>query len=340
MKPSQLSSLLIKLLPANEPVLVQGSPGLGKTDTIQKATEKLGYDLIVTHPVVSDPTDFKGMPAIVKRGEGKDAIPGAEFLPFGDLNQMIEATVPTVVFLDDIGQAPPAVQAALMQLVLARKVNNHAISDQVRFIAATNRRQDKAAVSGLITPLLDRFSTVITMEFDLDDWVNWGIQNGMPAELLAFARFKPDLMGKFEASKDMKKSTTPRSVASFGRLVNLGIEDHEVLGGAAGEGFATEFLAFQRTWRELPDREEIYRDPTGVPVPTKIDVLYALMGSLAFGANEKTFAPTVKFLERVKAEFQVLCIKDALSRTPTLKSVPAFAKWAIANKAVFGYDNA
>ncbi len=43
-----------------------------------------------------------------------------------------------VCLLDDLGQAPPAVQAAAMQLLLARRVNGHAVSDHVTFLAATN----------------------------------------------------------------------------------------------------------------------------------------------------------------------------------------------------------
>ena len=102
----------------------------------------LKHDLIITHPVVEDPTDYKGMPAVVQ-GDGG---PTASFLPFGELNRMLSATVPTVVMMDDLGQAPPAVQAAVMQLILARQINGRRISDHVSFIAATNRREDRAEV--------------------------------------------------------------------------------------------------------------------------------------------------------------------------------------------------
>lgn len=338
MKPSDLKQLLIKLIPARENILCVGSPGVGKSDTVEYAAQQLDYDLIVTHPVVDDPTDYKGMPAVVTRGTGKSAEPAAKFLPFGDLWRMIEADKPTLVFMDDLGQAPPAVQAAIMQLILARKINGHRVSDQVSFVAATNRRQDKAAVQGLITPLLDRFTTVVTMDFDLEDWIAWGIEHDMPPVLLAFARFRPDHINRFEASKDMKKSPTPRSVAGVGRLVNRGIDDYEVLAGAAGDGFATEFVAFMRTWSELPDRNEIYLNPDQVAVPQKADVLYALMGSLAHGANPQNMEATVKYLSRVKPEFSVLCVKDAMLRTPAIKTTRAFTQWALQNKAVFGYD--
>jgi hypothetical protein len=336
MKPSDLRDLLVKLLPAREPVLLVGPPGVGKSDIADQVAAKLDYDLILSHPVVSDPTDFKGMPAVV----ADEAGPRAEFLPFGDLSLLLEAARPTVVMMDDVGQAPPAVQAALMQLLLARRINGHAISDEVRFLAATNRRQDKAAVTGLIAPLLDRFTVVLPVEFDVDDWVAWGIDNGMPPELLAFARLRPQLMSEFEASRDMTKSPTPRSVAGLGRLVTRGILDFEVLAGAAGQGFATEFLAFHRTWSALPDRVEIYMNPDSAPVPEAPDVLYALMGSLAYAASAGNWDQTVRYLERVPPEYSVFCVRDAIRRNRALVQTRAFTQWALAHAEVFSYDAA
>jgi hypothetical protein len=335
MKPSTIRTLLGKLIPAREPALLVGAPGVGKTATVEQLAEDLGYDLIVTHPVVDDPTDYKGMPAVVDHNGERSA----QFLPFGDLWKMIEAKRDTIVFMDDLGQAPPAVQAAIMQLVLARRINGHAVSEHVRFLAATNRREDRAAVTGLITPLLDRFTTVLPFDFDLEDWIRWGLQNEMPAPLMGFARFKPDLIGKFEATKKMEKNPTPRSLAGMGRLLNLGIEEHAALSGATGEAFATEFIAFYNTYKELPDRAEIYLNPDGVPVPDRADVLYALMGSLAHGANGQNFEQTVRYLNRCPAEFSVLCVKDSLARTSELKSSRAFIEWATSHASVFGFDS-
>jgi hypothetical protein len=84
--------------------MIVGSPGVGKSDIVEEAAQSAGAKTIIFHPVISDPTDFKGFP-FAKNGE-------ADFLPYGDLKQLIEAKEPTVAFLDDIGQAPPSVQAS------------------------------------------------------------------------------------------------------------------------------------------------------------------------------------------------------------------------------------
>ncbi len=73
------------------------------------------------------------------------------------------ATKLTACFIDDLGQATPAVQAAAMQLILARTLNGHRVSDHVVFIAATNRRTDRAGVSGILEPVKSRFATLVEL---------------------------------------------------------------------------------------------------------------------------------------------------------------------------------
>src|SRR5208282_983947 len=106
MKASLLAKTLEKTIPAHEPVLIKGAPGVGKTDITHQICGLVDADLVVEHPVVSDPTDYKGLPFAMP---GTDS---ATFLPFGELKRLIEADRLTVCFIDDLGQAPAAVQAA------------------------------------------------------------------------------------------------------------------------------------------------------------------------------------------------------------------------------------
>lgn len=209
MTPSELQELLALAIPNRFPTLVTGAPGIGKSDIIAQATKDAGAELIITHPVVSDPTDYKGLP-FASSGE-------AHFLPFADLKRLIDAKVPTNFFIDDFGQAPSAVQAAIMQLLLARRVNDHKVSDFVTFTSATNRKQDRAAVAGILEPVKSRFMTIVELECSTDDWVRWALTNGMPIELIAFIRYRPDLLHNFEPSKDLVNTPSPRTVAAVGK---------------------------------------------------------------------------------------------------------------------------
>ena len=83
MKASQLKETLAYAIKNKLPVLIKGAPGTGKSDLVAQACHDAGANLIISHPVVSDPTDFKGLPFPVA---DKDE---ATFLPFGDLLRLI-----------------------------------------------------------------------------------------------------------------------------------------------------------------------------------------------------------------------------------------------------------
>ncbi|MCK9331643.1 MAG: ATP-binding protein [Candidatus Cloacimonetes bacterium] len=331
MKASQLTAAIRFAIEHKLPLLIKGAPGTGKSDIIAQACSAAGAELIISHPVVSDPTDYKGLPFPVKdKAE-------ASFLPFGDLLRLTQAQRPTVFFLDDLGQAPMSVQAACMQLILARQVNGHMVSDQVVFLAATNRRQDKAAVLGILEPVKSRFAGIIELEVDLDDWVSWAYAHNMPPELIAFVRYRPTLLHDFKPSADIVNSPSPRTVAYVGKMLNAGIPEgleYELISGAAGEGFAAEFMGFLKLWESLPDIPAILADPDHAPLPTEPSVLFAVVGALVAKADRHNFASIMRYTRRLPGEFQVLLANDATRCKPLLANVPDFAQWAIEHQSL------
>ncbi len=327
MKPSTLCSYLAFAIANNFPVLIKGKPGVGKSDVVNKAAAEANAHLIISHPVVSDPTDYKGLPFPQKNGT-------AEFLPFGELNRLINAKEKTVFFLDDLGQAPPSVQAACMQLLLARQINGHKISDAVTFLAATNRREDKAAVSGLLEPVKSRFASIVELEVDTEDWVKWAIDNNMPTELIAFIRFRPELLDKFEPSREIQNSPSPRTVAYVGKqqIARLPeIFEFEAFKGAAGEAFAIEYRAFLKIFRDLPSMDEIILNPSTAPVPSDPGALYAISTALAQKMSDQNITPICEYLERLPVENSVACMKDAVSRNRSISNNRAYIIWSSEN---------
>lgn len=327
MKPSQLTKYLEFSMKNKLAVLIKGKPGIGKSDIVEQAAQNTGFDLIVDHPVISDPTDFKGLPFATPDGQ-------AHFLPFKNLRRIIEADRPTAYFLDDLGQAPASVQAAVMQLLLARKIGEHKVSDYVTFIAATNRKEDKAAVSGLLEPVKSRFrGGIIELEVDNNDWLKWALTTGnMPLELISFIRFQPNILNEFLPTKDIINYASPRTVASVGLVQNAGLPqemEYEVFKGIAGEVFAVEYREFLKIMRELPSIDEVILNPTGAKLPQSPGQTYALCGALAKRASDVNIANIITYTERLKPEFGVACIKDASVRHPEITGERHFIKWSL-----------
>jgi hypothetical protein len=326
--PSQLTTLLTGYFSIREPVLVTGAPGIGKSDIIAQAATANGMGLLISHPVTADPTDAKGLPWPV---QGSDH---ATFLPFGDLYQAINATSPMVWFLDDLGQASPAVQAAFMQLLLARRVNGHALPECVTFAAATNRRIDRAGVSGILEPVKSRFASIVELETNIDEWSQWAIANGIPYTLLAFLRYRPELLCKFEATADLTNSPVPRTWKHLADVESLGLSlelESEAMSGAVGNGAAIEYIAFRQMARSLQNLDAILLDPSKAAIPSKPDQLYATVVGLASRANETNFARIVTYAQRMyseadKGEYAALLIRDSQRRESKVAYTDAYVR--------------
>ena len=329
MTPQHLKALLAASIAARLPVLVTGAPGAGKSDIVAQAAAAAGADLLISHPVVSDPTDAKGLPW---KKEGEDT---ATFLPFGDLAQALAARSPLVWFVDDLGQAAPAVQAAYMQLILARRVNGHRLPECVTFVAATNRRTDRAGVSGILEPVKSRFATIVELVPDLDQWCSWALDNGIAAEVVAFVRFRPELFNLFEPSADLSNCPLPRTWTHVSRLMSLDLEP-DVLApaicGAVGEGAGAEFVAFLRLWGDLPNIDLILRDPAAAAIPSQPGTLYAVCTALGRRVDVENFANVaayaLRLVEAGSGEFAVLLVRDCEQRAPAICNTEAYVRLA------------
>jgi AAA domain (dynein-related subfamily) len=331
MKSSKLIEALIFAMQVNDmPILVIGKPGIGKSDITEQVKNTLGFNMLTATPIVEDPTDAKGMPWVVNGV--------ADFLPFGNLKMMMEAKSPLIVFIDDFGQANPSMQAAYMQLLLARAINGKKISEHVRFVAASNRREDKAAVGGLLEPVKSRFASILELEVDTDDWVMWALNNNMPVELISFIRFNKKMLDNFEPTKDLKNSPCPRTVAKVGRMLNMGIPDdlrYEMFKGAAGEVFATEFIAYLKVWMGLPSIGQIKLNPDTAPVPDEPGAQYAVSTMCANAMDAGNMAPLYTYLKRLPLEFMVSAVKFGTRLNPSACHTEAFQRFTMENPNAF-----
>ena len=326
MNAKELERVLTICMKEGLPVLVKGPPGVGKTSVIRKVGENIKYHLIVSHPVVSDPTDYKGLPGIVK-GE-------AEFLPFGELRQLITAEEPTIFFLDDLGQAPAVVQAACMQLLLARRINGHAVSDKVVFVAATNRREDRAGVTGILEPVKSRFATILELVAEADAWIEWAFENKMPAGLIGFIHFRPALICTTEATSDIVNHPCPRTFEHAGRLMNIGLDDIETLSGTLGAGCAAELTGFLKVYKSLPNIAAIILKPDEAIVPTEPTALYAVTSALVEKASPDNVPMIFKYGNRLPADFSTLLVRDMIRKSPKIQHTKSFVEWATKHKEV------
>ena len=348
MRPSEVSKCLEVAISENHPMMLSGPPGVGKTELVVQAAENVGAKLIISHPVVSDPTDYKGLPWV----DSSVGHPVARFLPFSDLYRLVEAKGTTVFLLDDLGQAPPTVQAAAMQLILGRRINEIEVSDAVVFFACTNRREDKAGVQGILEPVKSRFFTIVEVDTDVEDWAKWAIKKGLPFDIINLMRWKPELLLNPKPSMvDMKNTPSPRTVYHAAKLIMAKYPEDLLplmVAGAAGEAWMTEWQAWKRIQDQIPNVDKILNNPEKGDIPSEAHIMYALCGALAERANTRTFEAIVRYANRIskesvdskgkkasgKPEFSIMMIKDCLLKDPRIAKSKEYIDWQLAHKDV------
>jgi len=322
MKPSEISSCLQLLSRIQKPVFLWGAPGVGKSQVVAQVAAALRVRLIDIRAILLDPVDLRGLPT-VENGKAAWAIP--TFLPEDGTG---------ILFLDELNAAPPLVQAACYQLVLDRALGEYRLPDGWTVFAAGNREGDRAVTSRMSSALANRF-VHLNFEPDLDDWSVWAMGPGdLRPEVVAFLRWRPELLHRFEPAE--KAFPSPRAWASVSHILAGGPAadvEFALYEGTVGRGAAIEFTGFLRVFRSLPSLDGILLNPGTAPVPDEPSALCAVATGLARRATDQNFTAITDYAARLAREYGTLLVKSATARLPALSHHPAFTRWAVANGA-------
>lgn len=344
MKPSLIKESLQRLISIKQPTFIWGQPGVGKSQIVKQIADEYfadscgfiseGYNLRDkktgqftnkrpylqdVRAVLLDPVDLRGIPRI--NGDGTAHWCPPDFLPKDGQG---------ILFLDELPAAPPLVQASCYQLVLDRCVGEYHLPDGWSIIAAGNYETDRAVTHRMPSPLANRF-THLHFEVDLEDWVNWALSADIRTEVIAFIRFRPNLLHSFDPSKNEKSFPTPRSWEFISNIINTNLStsiEYEVIKGTVGEGAAAEFVGFLRIFRQLPNPDLILLNPQSGDIPTDPATLYALTGALAARASQQTMERLCTYANRLPDEFSVLLIRDCVNKDKSAVNSRAFIEWA------------
>lgn len=138
---TQQMQLLRHFLKANQPILITGQPGTGKTFTMyDEVVKRQGGYLITVLGSVREPTDIAGYPYKTQDSGVKIDAP---FYAREAMAALDSGKYPlVVVFFDEIRRTVPAVQAALLRVMLERVVGDVQMPKEIRMVAASNPSTD------------------------------------------------------------------------------------------------------------------------------------------------------------------------------------------------------
>jgi len=327
MVPRLITTALATLLsaPTYTPVFLSGSPGVGKSSLARQAADSLGWDFLDIRVSQFDAVDFRGLP-VPKDGKTVWLTP-----------DLFPTEGHWVVLLDELPDAPLLVQSALYQLILDGRLGDYRVPATVKFLAAGNRQSDRAAAGRLSSALANRFIH-LDVEADLESWVAWALDHGIRTEVIAFLRFRPELLNAFDPKRHTERAfPTPRSWEFVSRVLEADPPEEiefDCFRGAVGDGAGGEFAAFCQIYRRLPSPDAVLMDPDTADVPDEPSVLYALCGALARKASDANADRFFRYANRLPDEFAVLLVRDATRRCKALVNTRGYIDWVSRHEAV------
>lgn len=318
-------------------VILLSGPGLGKSSAIMQCTDELAkeYDepfgMIEMRGSSLNPSE-SGDISYISRGKVAQApqswVPSNESVKKGD------HPARGLIFLDEIADSMMAIQSILQRLFLDRKLGSVTLADGWQCVAASNRAADKAASGRLSTALINRCA-VVTVEPDVDAYYDWGLENGIDYRILSYVRWMPASLSDFDPSRrsDNPAFCSPRSleIASDSLKEMDGFDEAlklEILSGIIGDGRGSELHGFIRIIEDLPNLDDLIKNPEKYPVSEKVDVNWATIGALIEKANKKNLTNILKYFVRFDTELSVVAVKDIAKRHEAVFETEVFSTWA------------
>jgi hypothetical protein len=307
-----------------EPVMLWGQPGAGKSEAVQQLTLANNAELVDIRLSQYDSVDLRGIPV---PQDGFTVWHAPSTLPFVG-NHAFPDDRMIVLFLDEINAAAPSVAAVAYQLINDRRVGEHVLKSNVRVIAAGNRESDRGVTNRMPTPLANRF-THVEVEVDAETWIEWALDNGVHPIFTAFFKFRPSLITTFDPSKPDKAFATPRTWAKaakyYGSDMPRDVMD-AAIAGAVGMGPGAEFMGFTAIWQDMPNLDDLIKNPSKAKLPDGVGMSYAVAVGLSGKMNMKNVDAVHTYLDRMTPDYVVCAWTLAIRRDKTLATTDTFVE--------------
>jgi hypothetical protein len=329
--PDQLLEVLKACHAAKLNPFVQGQPGVGKSAVVAAYAKSINAEFVDARLAYYAPQDVQGFPYLDTDEQGKTMrFSRPAFWP---------KTANPVIALEEFNCASKSVQNVALQFLNERQVGEHVLPEDAFIVLLGNRAEDRVNIEKLSSAVVNRIVN-IRVRLDLNSWISWAQTHGVDPIIIAFLRFRPDLLTTFNGSKwdGVSNFASPRTWDKAGHIINCTTNKqvrHALLEGALGNAAAAEFLGFLSVFEKLPDLDAVLASPDKSDVPTDPSIIYATCAGLAKKVKPSTMGAFCTYIDRMSKEFGVFAMKTAINANQKLCSSPAFTTWSTKNQSVF-----
>ena len=265
------------------PIMLWGPPGIGKSTVIRELTEEIAIGFIDVRLAQREPVDIRGLPVPRDDRSGVDWMVSSEWPREGDPGTPERG----VILFDELTAADASLQVAAYEFILDRRLGSlYEVPDGWYIVAAGNRTKDSAVARTMSSALANRFCH---LEVEANDkaWVNWAISRGIEPSVIAFIRYRPELLLNMGGNRE-RGWPSPRSWERVSSEIQLsrgtGLSPKSldlVIEGLVGTGPAIEFNGFRNWTESMPDVEKMLSGEIAPKFPKRSDLQYAMVSAIA-----------------------------------------------------------
>jgi hypothetical protein len=234
------------------------------------------------------------------------------------------------------------VQAGYMQLI-RRNLNQYTLSKNVVPIAATNRIEDKAGVSGILAPIQSSFSLILQIESEPQAVITYGIKNDWNKDILVTLKLYPELTNKNRDNRNIESIPCPRQWEFTNRIMQLNFQNNDILERAIESSIGCEaaniLLGVKALFGKLPTINELMNDPNNVNLPTdsgdKNALCIVLLKYVVLKVNDSDIDKIIKacfaIAKRLDNDFEIMLIDNLLEIYPNCVDTKEYVEFTINN---------
>jgi hypothetical protein len=248
-----------------------------------------------------------------------------------------------VIIIEEADKMDIEVKKVMGEMCLSRRLGPHRLRDTDVIWMNGNFPQNRSGSTKELDHLINR-RCQLHVRFDFDSWELWCAKHGIAATTIAFVRENMNLVVG-GTPKDQGPWCTPRSIVAMSEVLMQFSEDGhsmpvksglmlELCAGFIGEGAAAQFFSFAEYERELPELEEVIKNPKEAKLPSHPGCQMLACYKLAALAEEKTIEPIVEYVERMPKDFSVTFAKVIGTRSIDLLNTKAMTNWCIRNHSL------
>lgn len=329
----ELKSAIKSCVNAESVLVITGAPGLGKTQIVKQAGDELG--MRNTEMLVAGRDTGDVFMSYVDPQSGQLVQKLNPKIPYVG-NPAFADGRPILLNIDEFSGGTRLMQNVMLKVLDERMVGDTLLRDDVSIVATGNRAWDHAHVEQLSAALGNR-ATFITVEEDLDAFVDYGLDHDFHPLMLAWVKNDPQYLLQFDEKQFLAGDPafcSPRSNERLSKLLHErdknGMSDvvfRSLVCGTIGNAIGVKFVGWSKIQDQMPDCDAIAQGDKTQVVAKDPSVIYAVLFSLLQRCTKATLANILGYIDRLPAEWGPMFIAQFTKSKPELIGTAAWGKF-------------